>query len=189
MLFVSSHHKKIINPETKLTNVSIDEVKGQLNKVRRALDPTEEVDGVVIGRPISFEALENLRRFLRDRSYGLPAEGFDAIGQQQAGKLADAVEKIQREFSPGIEKFLTQYRKDSEPLNAFRTKLGESIVGKEEFDMGRERFWETFCLTLGVTIVTVVGIRSGEYLLTAITLAMVAVLVALDYYIKRRRHK
>ena len=55
--------------------------------------------------------------------------------------------------------------------------------------MGRERFWETFCLTLGVAIVTVVGILSGEYLLTAITLAMVAVLVALDYYIKRRRHK
>jgi hypothetical protein len=74
---------------------------------------------------------------LRDRSYGLPAEGYDAINQIQAGKLADMVEGIQAEFSPGIEKFLEQYRKDSEPLRIFKTKLGEAIVGKEEFDMGR----------------------------------------------------
>lgn len=127
----------MVNPETKLTNVSIDAVKSQLAQVRRALDPREEIEGVIVGRPASFEALENLRRFLRDRSYGLPAEGFDAIGQQQAGKLADAVEKIQREFSPKIGKFLEQYKKDSEPLRAFKTKLGQAIVGAEEFDMSR----------------------------------------------------
>lgn len=127
----------IKNPETKLRNVSIQEVESQLLKVRRALDPRREVGAEVIGEPISFEALENLRRFLRDRSYGLPAEGFDAIGQRQAGDLADAVEKIQREFSPGIEKFLSQYKADSEPLRNFKTKLGEAIVGKEEFDMNR----------------------------------------------------
>lgn len=129
----------LTNPETKLTNVSVDEVRSQLQKVKRALDPRQEdpATGVIVGKPISFEALENLRRFLRDRAFGLPAEGFDAIGQQQAGKLADAVEAIQREFSPGIGKFLEQYRKDSEPLRAFRTKLGQAIVGAEEFDMGR----------------------------------------------------
>lgn len=129
----------ITNPETKLTNVSIDEVKNQLLKVKKALDPVvvDKETGVVIGKPISFEGLENLRRFLRDRSYGLPAEGFDAIGQQQAGKLADAVEAIQREFSPSIGKFLEQYKKDSEPLRVFKTKLGEAVVGKEEFDMAR----------------------------------------------------
>jgi len=131
--------RAITNPETKLTNVSVDEVKNQLTKVKRALDP-REVDpttGIATGRPISFEALENLRRFLRDRAYGLPAEGFDAIGQQQAGKLADAVEAIQREFSPKIGKFLEQYKADSQPLNAFKTKLGQAIVGTEEFDMAR----------------------------------------------------
>lgn len=127
----------LTNPETKLTNVSVDSVRNQLQQVKRALDPREEVEGVIIGKPASFEALENLRRFLRDRSYGLPAEGFDAIGQQQAGRLADAVEKIQREFSPKIGKFLEQYKKDSEPLRAFKTKLGQAVVGAEEFDMSR----------------------------------------------------
>ena len=127
----------INNPETKLRNVSINEVEAQLLKVRNALDPVKEVDGVSVGQPVSFQGLENLRRFLRDRAYGLPAEGFDAIGQKQAGELADAVEKIQREFSPKIAKFLEQYKADSEPLNRFKTKLGEAIVGKEEFDMAR----------------------------------------------------
>lgn len=127
----------INNPETKLRNVSINEVEAQLLKVRNALNPVKEVDGVSVGQPVSFQGLENLRRFLRDRSYGLPAEGFDAIGQKQAGELANAVEKIQREFSPKIAKFLEQYRTDSEPLNRFKTKLGEALVGKEEFDMNR----------------------------------------------------
>ena len=127
----------IKNPETKLRNVSINEVEAQLLKVRNALDPVKEIDGVAVGQPVSFQGLENLRRFLRDRAYGLPAEGFDAIGQRQAGDLADAVEAIQKQFSPKITKFLEQYRADSEPLNRFKTKLGEAIVGKEEFDMAR----------------------------------------------------
>lgn len=131
--------RALVNPETKLTNVSVDEVRSQLSKVKRALDPrnVDKDTGVVTGKPVSFEGLENLRRFLRDRAYGLPAEGFDAIGQQQAGRLADAVEKIQREFSPKIGKFLEQYKADSKPLNDFKTKLGQAIVGTEEFDMGR----------------------------------------------------
>ena len=129
----------ITSPETGLTNAPVDAVKNQLLQVKRALDPrkVDEATGTVVGKPVSFEGLETLRRFLRDRSYGLPAEGFDAIGQQQAGKLADAVEQIQREFSPSIGKFLEQYKADSEPLRAFKTKLGEAVVGKEQFDMGR----------------------------------------------------
>jgi hypothetical protein len=127
----------IKNPETGLANISINEVSSQLQKVKNALDPRKRIDNVVIGDPVSFEGLENLRRFLRDRAYGLPAEGFDAIGQRQAGQLADAVEAIQKEFSPKIGKFLEQYRADSQPLNLFKTKLGQAIVGKEEFDMGR----------------------------------------------------
>jgi hypothetical protein len=116
---------------------TLTDIKSPLQRIRNALDPVKEVEGVIVGNPAKFESLEPIRRFLRDRSYGLPAEGFDAINQIQAGKLADMVEGIQREFSPGIGVFLEKYRKDSEPLRVFKTKLGEAIVGKEEFDMGR----------------------------------------------------
>jgi hypothetical protein len=120
-----------------IDDTTLSDIKAPLQRIRNALDPVKELDGVIVGKPVTFESLEQIRRSLRDRSYGLPAEGFDSINQIQAGKLADMVEGIQKEFSPGIAKFLEQYRKDSEPLRIFKTKLGEAIVGKEEFDMGR----------------------------------------------------
>lgn len=120
-----------------ITNTSLPDIKVPLIKIRDALDPVKVLDGVTVGTPVKFESLEQIRRFLKDRAYGLPAEGYDAIGQQQAGALADDVERIMKEFSPGIEKFLEQYKADSEPLRIFKTKLGEALVGKEEFDMAR----------------------------------------------------
>ena len=120
-----------------IKTATLSDINAPLQKIKNALDPMKEVDGVSTSFPVTFEGLELTRRFLRDRSYGLPAEGYDAIGQQQAGRLADIVEGIQKEFSPGIGKFLEQYRKDSEPLRAFKTKLGKSVVDTEDFDMGR----------------------------------------------------
>ena len=131
--------KGVAEIDAQLKNTTLADIKNPLQRIRDAIaPPNREFEGVVIpGNPAKFESLEQIRRFLRDRSYGLPAEGFDAINQMQAGKLADIVEGIQKEFSPGISKFLEQYRKDSEPLRVFKTKLGEALVGKEEFDMAR----------------------------------------------------
>ena len=120
----------IKNPTTGLSNAPVGEIENQLKKVRGILDRTiVDVDGTVISRmPASFEGLEDARRFLRDRSYGMPAEGYDAISQQMAGRLADRIEAIQKEFSPKIEKFLTQYKKDSEPLRVFQSKVGKALT-------------------------------------------------------------
>lgn len=122
---------EITNPVTGLSNVEVGSLREQLQSLRRQLDPTEIVGNKVIGRRISFESLENLRRFLNDRSYGLPAEGFDAISQQQAGNIARSVENIMEEFSPGIRKYIDQYRKDSEPLRVFATKIGKALTGEQ----------------------------------------------------------
>ena len=131
--------KGVAEIDAQLKNTTLADIRNPLQRIRDAIaPPNREFEGVVIpGNPAKFESLEQIRRFLRDRSFGLPAEGFDAINQMQAGKLADIVEGIQKEFSPGITKFLEQYRKDSEPLRVFKTKLGEALVGKEEFDMAR----------------------------------------------------
>ena len=123
----------IRNPVTGLTNAPVDEVANQLRKVRGFLDRTVVNEaGEVIQRPAaSFEGLEVARRFLNDRALGLPAEGYDAIGQQMAGQLAKRIESIMKEFSPGIEKFLTQYKKDSEPLRVFQSKVGKVLTGEQ----------------------------------------------------------
>jgi hypothetical protein len=123
----------IRNPVTGLTNVPVDEVAGQLRKVRGFLDRTvvNETGEVISRPPASFEGLETARRFLNDRALGLPAEGYDAIGQQMAGQLAKRIESIMKEFSPDIAKFLSQYKKDSEPLRVFQSKVGKVLTGEQ----------------------------------------------------------
>ena len=120
----------IKNPTTGLSGAPVSEIENQLRKVRGMLDRTiVDVDGTVISRsPSSFEGLEDARRKLRDVSFGMPAEGYDAINQQMAGRLADLIEAIQKEFSPSIEKFLTQYKKDSEPLRVFQSNIGKALT-------------------------------------------------------------
>ena len=129
---------KLIDEETKLANTTVGEIKEQLLKVKRFLNPREldPATGIVTGRPASFESLDELRRFLRDRANGLPAEGYDAISQQLAGKLATQVEKIMTEFSPGFEKFIAQYAKDSQPMRVFQSRAGKSMIDEQLFGKG-----------------------------------------------------
>ena len=136
----AAFEKAVKEIEDEIATTSLPNVKNPLQTILKAIGKQTEVgpEGAVqeVIRNVTFKDLETTRRFLRDRSYGLPAEGFDAINQQLAGKLANLVEDIQREFSPGIESFLKQYATDSAPLTIFKTKLGRAVGEKEDFDMG-----------------------------------------------------
>ena len=122
----------LVNPVTGLSSES-----SQLQQLANKLQPTKEVGGVVVGKPISFQELDNIRRLLRDRSYGLPAEGYDAIGQIEAGNMAKAVEKVMKEFAPNtFEKYIAQYAKDSQPLKVFQTKVGKALVDEQLLGKG-----------------------------------------------------
>jgi len=140
---ISLIDNKVRNAETGLLNVGPDELKGLTairDVIRRGVGKQgkdEAGNPTVSYSPLSFQALENMRRQLRDRAFGLPAEGYDAIGQQRAGDLAESIERIQREFSPGFGKYLEQYKADSQPLNDFKSKLGQAILGKSESDFGK----------------------------------------------------
>jgi hypothetical protein len=131
---------EISSPETGLAR-AIPEQRDQLTKVRdllvRGIGRENKETKEIVYTPLSFDGLEQLRRQLRDRAFGLPAEGYDAISQQQAGRMADRVERIMEDFSPGLRKYLNQYREDSKPLNEFKNKLGKAMVGREEFDMSQ----------------------------------------------------
>jgi cell division septum initiation protein DivIVA len=138
-------NQELKNPETGLANVPSGEVRDSLTKVKDLLqkgirttttDP-QTGEQIIKYQPLGFEALEKMRRSLRDRASGLPAEGYDAIGQQQAGRLAGYVEDIQKEFSPAFSKYLEQYKIDSKPLNDFRSRVGKAMVGKEDFDFSQ----------------------------------------------------
>lgn len=129
---------KIQNKETGLYNIPVDAVRSQLTRVRDAIQGKSVNEaGEVVEYPPSFAGLEILRRSLRDRANGLQSEGFDAIGEQQAKELADGVESIMRSFSDGkIDKFLNQYRKDSEPLRVFQSRIGKALVDQQLYGSG-----------------------------------------------------
>lgn len=127
----------IRNPETGLTDISVAEIESTLKKIKSYFDPTVELDGVIIGKPVSFQGFDTLRRYLRDRASGLPAEGFDAISQQQAGSIANKIDNIMEEFSPGFNAYKQAYANAMRPLNELRTKFGRAVTDKPEgYDVG-----------------------------------------------------
>ena len=139
-----------VDPRTKLplttgaTGGQIDEVRRELTGV--ILDPlTGETKKV----GVSFQKLEDLRRRLGDRSSGLPETGFDAIGQQMAGRLKTMVENVMKEFTGGklnlktgkveggsFEKYLSDYAKASEPINKYATAVGQKLTATLEQPRG-----------------------------------------------------
>lgn len=139
-----------VDPQTKLP-IATGDLSGAIDKVRRELtgiifDPTT---GETKKIGVSFQKLENLRRELGDAAGGVPAEGYAALGQQQAGRLKTLVENVMKEFTGGtfdaetrtvtggaFEKYLRDYQKASEPINRFSTDFGQKILGKQRIETG-----------------------------------------------------
>ena len=88
--------------------------------------------------PVSFNSLEEIRRRLRDRSYG-GDEGFAAISSLEAGQLANAVENMQRQFvgDDVFGRYLSNYAQASKPINQFNTLQGKVLTAQTPFG---ERF-------------------------------------------------
>ena len=134
------------NPLSGLSGVPEGTIRNQIEGVRDILQGFRRtrkqnafgkaVDVDVALQP-SFEQLEIIRRSLRDRASGLPAEGYDAIGQQMAGRLADLVENTQKEFAPKFASFLERYKVDSQPINRFVNNLAKRVTGREEADFAQ----------------------------------------------------
>jgi hypothetical protein len=110
----------LINKE--IDTAIVPEIKSQLLKLKTALEAPNA----------TFEGLEQFRRFVNDRAYGLPAEGYDAIGQQMAGKIGKSIEKTMKEFSPSIGRFIEEYRLDSEKLRVFHSRVGRALTEEQK---------------------------------------------------------
>ena len=80
----------------------------------------------------TFESAETIRRKLGDAAFGVPEEGYAAIGQGVAkelyGKLSDAMKAFEPKFGP----YLERYKRLSENIEASGSKLGKALVGVEK---------------------------------------------------------
>jgi hypothetical protein len=130
------------NPVTGTVGVPEGTIRNQIQSIRDVLQGFRRAQGdggqvIDVALRPSFEQLEIIRRSLRDRASGLPAEGYDAIGQQMAGRLSDLVESTQKEFAPKFASFLERYKADSQPINRFVNNLAKRVTGREEADFAQ----------------------------------------------------
>jgi hypothetical protein len=130
------------NPVTGTVGVPEGTIRNQIQGIRDVLQGFRRAQGdggqvIDVALRPSFEQLEIIRRSLRDRASGLPAEGYDAIGQQMAGRLSDLVENTQKEFAPKFASFLERYKVDSQPINRFVNNLAKRVTGREEADFAQ----------------------------------------------------
>jgi hypothetical protein len=130
------------NPVTGTVGVPEGTIRNQIQGIRDVLQGFRRAQGdggqvIDVALRPSFEQLEIIRRSLRDRASGLPAEGYDAIGQQMAGRLSDLVENTQKEFAPKFTSFLERYKADSQPINRFVNNLAKRVTGREEADFAQ----------------------------------------------------
>jgi hypothetical protein len=143
---VKKINSMLFDPETKRASITVPELENQIKNVLKALEGKEikvtGIDGKQSTNKIfgDFQSLEYLRRFLGDRAAGVPAEGFDAIGQKMAGDLKQIVQNIQDEFvkkggqSKPWTEYLNKYREASIPINNYKSDLGSKLLGKAEWD-------------------------------------------------------
>lgn len=143
---VAKLNSMLIDPDTKRASITVPQLENQINNVLKAikgktkLSANEQGEEVVEIIPGNFQSLEYLRRFLGDRAAGVPAEGFDAIGQKMAGDLKKIVQNIQDEFvakggqSKPWTEYLDKYQKASKPINDYKSDLGQKLLNKTEWD-------------------------------------------------------
>lgn len=78
-----------------------------------------------------FEGLENIRRKLGDAAFGLPEEGYKAIGQGFAKDMYGKLATQMKEYSPAFEKYLDDYKRLSKNIESLGTKVGKGLTETE----------------------------------------------------------
>lgn len=112
----------------------------QLNRVLDALKPQIrqvgiDSDGNPVTKkfPVSFNAIDQLRRKLGQAAFGKEAEGYEAIGADNAKSLYSKLSALQAEFAPAKKNLITNYEEASRMLDPFKTGAGKKASAVERF--------------------------------------------------------
>lgn len=84
--------------------------------------------GADVARTKNFEGLEVIRRKLGDAGFGLPEEGYKAINQKLAKDFYSDLSGAMKGFSEEFTKYLDDYKRLSQNLEAYSTKVGKGLV-------------------------------------------------------------
>lgn len=79
-----------------------------------------------------FEGLEVIRRRLGDAAFGLPEEGYKAIGQGFAKDMYKSLAEQMRSYSSDFAKYLDDYKKLSKTIESHGTKVGKGLTETQD---------------------------------------------------------
>jgi hypothetical protein len=85
-----------------------------------------------LARTKDFEGLEVIRRRLGDAGFGLPEEGYKAIGQNFSKDMYRDLSGQMKEYSSSFGKYLDDYKRLSKNLEAYGTKVGRGIKDTQD---------------------------------------------------------
>jgi hypothetical protein len=82
--------------------------------------------------PATFEGIEIMRRRIGDAAFGSPEEGYKAIGQNLAKDIYKTLTESMRKYDSNFGKYLDDYKKLSEPIEVYGTKVGKGITETQD---------------------------------------------------------
>lgn len=86
-------------------------------------------------KPISFQALDDVRRNLGEVFRGKPPEGYAAIGAEDARKYYAKISEIQKKYAGEIQtKLLDDYARGKEGLEPFISAKGRKATALDKYD-------------------------------------------------------
>lgn len=108
-------------------------IQAGLQKILNELqNPEKDVFGQ--NKPISFQALDDVRRKLGDAFRGKPAEGYDALTTKQAKDLYQKVSDVQKQYAGPIQsKLLEDYHLQTQGMEPFTSKIGKKATALDQF--------------------------------------------------------
>lgn len=115
----------------------IDELRSKLDKI-----PLSQKSGYLKviedfengGKPMSFDASDRMRRKFGDAFRDKPAEGYDALGENEAKNLYGKVSDIQKKYAGAPQaKLLDDYADRTEGLQVFSSKYGKKSTALDQY--------------------------------------------------------
>lgn len=111
----------------------LERVAGALKPQVRQIGVDEQGNPVTKKFPVSFNAIDELRRKLGQAAFGKDAEGYEAIGTDNAKTLYRELSELQAKFAPSKKNLISNYEEASRTLDPFKTGAGKKATVVERF--------------------------------------------------------
>lgn len=114
------------------TKAALQKIWDATSTQRRQIGVGADGNPTYASNPVSFEALDAVRRKLGDVAFGKEAEGYSALGQKIAQRYYAKLSKAQEEFAGPIQKAMQSgYAEATEGQALYKGKVGQAVLAAD----------------------------------------------------------